>query len=170
MEMGGQFISLLNAATNPDADNQDTDREHSYAKHLVEIVRAFQEIASFELKNNTSKNIDRITIKKARRIEITNADEELPCDMVSFYKGLIRYGIFVRDYRGKSIRGKVVPRLVLRGLLIPYFKLTFSKRDSIQMSWKDFIEFLQNPTQFRKIGQRNSIVPEIRFPLLIMES
>jgi len=148
MEMGGRFMSLLNAATNPELYSHDFDKEHHYARHLVEIVKSFQEIASHEMKTKTSKNQNQITIKKARRIEITNVDKELPDDVRAFYKGLIRYGIFIRDYRGKSVRGKVVPRLILRGLLIPYFKITFSKRDSISMSWDDFINFLRNPTDF----------------------
>ncbi len=155
VQMGGQYMSLLNAATNPETYNQDTDRDHVYARHLVSIVKAFQEIASFEMKTKTSKNQDRITIKKARKIEITNLNNELPDDIRAYYTGLIRYGIFVRDYRGKSIRGKVVPRLVLRGLLIPYFKITFSKRDNISMSWDDFTEFLRNPDSFAEQWKKN---------------
>jgi|GEM_PF-2780242 len=144
-------MALLGAATNPDSHNHDMDRERQYGGHLVEIVKSFQEIASYEMKTKTSKNQKRDPIKKARRIEITNADKsDLPEAVKSFYKGLIRYGIFIRDYRGKSVRGKVVPRLVLRGLLIPYFKITFSKRDSISMSWDEFIDFLRNPSDFSK--------------------
>ena len=127
----------------------------------MEIVKSFQEIASHEMKNKTSKNQERITIKKARKIEITNVDKELPDDVRAFYKGLIRYGIFIRDYRGKSVRGKVVPRLILRGLLIPYFKITFSKRDNISMSWDEFIDFLQNPTTFTEHWKKKNKVDTI---------
>ncbi|MCL2312956.1 MAG: protein kinase, partial [Firmicutes bacterium] len=120
MEIGGQFMSLLSAATDPTLHNYELDKEHAYAKHLVDIVKSFQEITSFELKTKTSKNQNNITIKKARRIEITNVDKDIPVEIVPYYRGLIRYGIFIRDYRGKSVRGKVVPRLVLKGSLIPY--------------------------------------------------
>jgi len=161
MEMGGQFMNLLNAATNPELPNCDVDKEHAYGKHLVEIVKSFQEIASYEMKTKTSKNQNRITIKKARKIEITDTDKEhLPDDVMPFYRGLIRYGIFIRDYRGKSVRGKVVPRLYLRGSLIPYFKITFSKRDNIQMSWDSFIDFLREPSDFAEKWKENN-TPQI---------
>ncbi|HMJ89472.1 MAG TPA: hypothetical protein VK530_06630, partial [Candidatus Acidoferrum sp.] len=62
--------------------------------------------------------------------------------MKEYYRGMIRYGLFIRDYKGKSVRGKAVPRLVLRGLLIPYYTLTFSKHDSITMTFAKFCEFL----------------------------
>ena len=143
-------MSLLNSATNPSEKSLALDREHEYAKHLVEIVKAFQEVASYDLKNKISKNQDSLPIKKARRIEITNVDKELNGDALDYYKGLIRYGVFIRDYRGKSVRGKIVPRLYLRSRLIPYFRLTFSKRDSISMSWEDFNKFLLSPNDYAR--------------------
>lgn len=150
VEAGGQFMNLLGAATNPEESNYDVDREHVYASHLVNIVKSFQEIASYELRNRFSKNLETNPIKKARRIEILSVDRDLPEHVKRYYKGLIRYGIFIRDNRGKSVRGKVVPRLILRGALIPYFKITFSKRDSISMSWESFISFLEDPLNFTK--------------------
>lgn len=147
-ESGGQFMALLSAATNPSERSLVSDKEHEYARHLIEIVKAFQEIASYELKNKNSKNQNTNPIKKARRIEITNVDNQLAGAALDYYKGLIRYGIFIRDYRGKSVRGKIVPRLYLRSRLIPYFRLTFSKRDSISISWEEFTKFLLNPTEF----------------------
>lgn len=149
-ESGGQFMSLLSSATNPSEKSLVSDKEHEYARHLIEIVKAFQEIAFYDLKNKNSKNQSSNPIKKARRIEITNADNELAGDALDYYRGLIRYGIFVRDYRGKSVRGKIVPRLYLRSRLIPYFRLTFSKRDSISMSWDEFNEFLLYPSEFAR--------------------
>jgi hypothetical protein len=156
MEIGGKFMNLLSAATDPTVFNYEKDKDHAYAKHLIDIVKSFQEITSFELKTRASKNQDKFPIKKARRIEITNVDKDLPQEIVPYYRGLIRYGIFIRDNRGKSIRGKVVPRLVLKGSLIPYFKITFSKRDSISMSWDNFIEFLSNPLIFSENWKNNS--------------
>lgn len=148
-EAGGTYLSLIAAATNPSSRNYSVDEGLSYGNHLVEIIRCFQEIASFDLKNKNSKNQGSNPPKQPRRIEITGGAEELFGAAKDFYKGLIRYGIFIRDNRGKSVRGKTVPRLYLRGLLIPYFRLTFSKRDSITMSWPDFIQFLEQPKQFR---------------------
>jgi serine/threonine protein kinase len=158
MEIGGQFINLLNAATSPESRNYDIDKEHIYGQHLVEIVKSFQEIASHEMKTKTSKNQQHIPIKKARKIEITNADnEDLPDDVRPYYRGLIRYGIFIRDNKGKSVRGRVAPRLYLRGSLIPFFKITFSKRDSISMSWDNFITFLREPSAFAKRWKENNV-------------
>jgi len=145
---GGQFMNLLSAATDPTIKIPEADKERLYAKHLIEIVKCFQEVASFEMKTKTSKNLDKYPIKKARRIEITNVDKELPYELVPYYRGLIRYGIFIRDNRGKSVRGKVVPCLILKGSLIPYFKITFSKRDSVSMNWDEFMDFLRDPEAF----------------------
>jgi hypothetical protein len=147
-QAGGQFMSLLEAATNPSEKSLSSDGEHVYAKHLINIVHSFHELASFELKNKNSKNLTKNPIKKARRIEITNVERELDEEAYDYYRGLIRYGIFIRDYRGKSIRGKIAPRLMLRSRLIPFFRLTFSKRDSITMSWNEFHEFLLKPDEF----------------------
>ena len=108
-------------------------------------------VASHDLKHKNSKNQGRTPIKKARRIEVTNVEGDLPPEADAYYKGLIRYGIFIRDYRGKSVRGRIVPRLFLRSRLIPYFKLTFSKRDSISMSWKDFLLFLNDPKKYAEV-------------------
>ncbi|MDR1914410.1 MAG: protein kinase [Clostridiales bacterium] len=144
-ETGGQFMTLLRSVTKPSENSTDVDKEHTYAEHLASIVRAFQEIASYELKTKKSKNQGSSPIKKVRRIEISNADHDLTPEAYEYYRGLIRYGIFIRDYRGKSVRGKIVPRLILRGRLIPYFGLTFSKHDSLMMTWEKFQRFLLDP-------------------------
>jgi serine/threonine protein kinase len=149
-QSGGQFMSLLEAATNPSEKYLAIDSEHKYANHLISIVNGFHELASFELKNKNSKNQAHNPIKKARRIEITNVNNYLDETAYDYYRGLIRYGIFIRDYRGKSVRGRIAPRLVLRSRLIPLFRLTFSKRDSITMSWDEFKKFLLEPDEFVK--------------------
>jgi serine/threonine protein kinase len=145
---GGQFLALLQSATNPTNTMAECSKEDViYGNHLASIAMAFGEISKFDLKTKTSKNQKGYPIKQARRIEITNVDKDLPDDIKDYYKGLVRYGVFIRDYRGKSVRGKAVPRLVLRGLLVPYFAITFSKRDNITMNWNDFCYFLKNPKQ-----------------------
>jgi serine/threonine protein kinase len=155
-QSGGQFMSLLEAATNPSEKSLVSESEHKYAKHLISVVNGFHELASFELRNKNSKNLEHNPIKKARRIEITNVERELDGMAYDYYRGLIRYGIFIRDYRGKSVRGRIAPRLVLRSRLIPFFRLTFSKRDSITMSWEEFQDFLLDPDGFvKKYKERN---------------
>jgi hypothetical protein len=54
----------------------------------------------------------------------------------------------MRDARGKSIRGVVAPRLYLRKLLIPFFKLTPSRRDNIGLDAEDFLKLLDDPRKF----------------------
>jgi hypothetical protein len=63
---------------------------------------------------------------------------------------LLRYSVFIQDFRGKSRRGDVVPRLFLRRFLIPHFNLTFSSRDSIQLEPKVFELMLLDPAKFEK--------------------
>lgn len=149
-ESGGQFRTLLASTTNPSEKSLAKDSERAYARHLIDILDAFHQITSYELKNKNSKNLKKDTIKKARRIEIANVEKEPNDEMADYYKGLIRYGIFIQDNRGKSVRGKIAPRLFLRGRLIPFLILAFSKRDNITMSWEDFSEFLLTPTDFAK--------------------
>lgn len=146
---GGGFLNLLSSATPPSDDCYNCNEYNgSYGDHLVRIGKAFAEIANFELKNKTSKNLDKTPPKQPRRIEIHNVEPFADKRTHELYKGLIRYGLFIRDNRGKSVRGKAVPRLVLRGLLIPYFTLTFSKRDHISFSWEEFCKFLNEPEKY----------------------
>ena len=66
------------------------------------------------------------------------------------YRDLIRYGLFLRDQRGKSVRGEMVPRLYLRRLLLPYCTLAMSKRDSVPVRCEDFFELLVYPDRFKR--------------------
>ena len=67
-----------------------------------------------------------------------------------YYRGLIRYGVFIQDYRAKSVRGTAATRLYLRSLLVPYCRLTFSKRDCISLEWSDFDKLLLSPNKFKE--------------------
>ncbi len=66
------------------------------------------------------------------------------------YDELLRYSVFIEDVRGKSRRGKIVPRLYLRRLLIPHFNLTFSMRDSIEIEPDEIQTLLLTPKEFEK--------------------
>jgi hypothetical protein len=65
------------------------------------------------------------------------------------FNDLVKYGVFIRDIKGKSQRGSVVPRLYLRRLLIPTFLLTPSKRDHIRVDSKEFRMLLTEPEKFK---------------------
>ena len=69
----------------------------------------------------------------AFRVEIID-DFRVEGLAAEIYKDLIRYGLFMRDARGKSVRGAMVPRLYLRRFLLPYCTLALSKRDSVPLS------------------------------------
>ena len=57
--------------------------------------------------------------------------------------------MFIQDYRAKSVRGTAATRLYIRSLLIPYCRITFSKRDCISLEWSDFNRLLMTPNEFK---------------------
>jgi hypothetical protein len=87
--------------------------------------------------------------RMAFRIEII---DEFRIDGLAqeLYRDLIRYGLFMRDNRGKSVRGAFVPRLYLRRLLLPFATLALSKRDSVPLSCAHFLEMLLRPDEFKQ--------------------
>lgn len=128
----------------------------SIPKHgdqLVAIVTAFGNVAHSFLKHRYSKNETGNPPHQASRIEpyepfiLSDPAQRL-------YDELLRYSVFLEDFRGKSRRGKVVPRLFLRRLLVPHFNLTFSTRDSIELEPAEFERFLLAPGQFEEETRR----------------
>jgi hypothetical protein len=117
---------------------------------LVDIVEAFGTVAHSHLKYVNSKNNEAHPPKQATRIEPFEP-LRLSDDAQQLYDELLRYSVFIEDYRGKSRRGHIVPRLFLRRFLIPHFSLTFSKRDSIELEPSEFEKFLINPKEFEKV-------------------
>lgn len=147
-ETGNNFLNNIESI-------QDTGRQ------LRKIVKAFGDVANYYLKTRTSTNVDQEPQMQASRIEVReNPSFEIDGKQKVFsktdvnakknYEDLIKYGIFIRDVRGKSIRGAVVPRLYLRRLLIPTFVLTPSKRDSISLESSEFNMLLSNPEEFTR--------------------
>lgn len=116
---------------------------------LVKIITAFGNVANFYLKFKESKNMASSPPHQASRIEPLE-ELDLSVDGKKLYHELLRYSVFIRDTRGKSRRGKFVPRLYLRRCLVPLFNLTFSKRDSIELDDKQFEKLLLQPEDFEK--------------------
>jgi hypothetical protein len=112
---------------------------------LVSIVEAFGNVAISHLKYLNSKNEKSSPPKQANRIEPYE-----PFSLSTKGRELLRYSVFIEDYRGRSRRGNIVPRLYLRRFLIPHFNLTFSTRDSIELEPMDFEAFLLNPKAFEQ--------------------
>lgn len=146
-ETGGRLLNLLSDTTNPSQTNHSRKGDETYGNHLRQIVTAFQKIAYHDLKTKNSKNQGNNPPKQARKIELTS-NGVLSSEAETYYTGLIRYGVFIQDYRAKSVRGTAAQRLYLRSMLIPYCRLTFSRRDCITMDWASFEQFLLTPEAF----------------------
>jgi hypothetical protein len=120
-----------------------------YGDGLVAIVEAFGNVAHSHLKFLNSANETGAPPKQASRIE-PYEPLSLSVEAQHRYDALLRYSVFIEDFRGKSRRGKVVPRLYMRRFLIPHFNLTFSKRDSLELEPTDFEQFLLDPKAFEE--------------------
>jgi hypothetical protein len=123
-----------------------------YGDHLKAVVEAFVSAATNLLLGPTYTITEgkkpRQVPRMAFRLEIV---DEFRIDGLAqeIYRDLIRYGLFMRDNRGKSVRGAFVPRLYLRRLLLPYCTLALSKRDSVPLSCDQFRQLLLEPDAFK---------------------
>ena len=124
---------------------------------LVDVVEAFGNVAASYVRHRDSKNEEGSPPHQASRIE-PYEDPGLSDGARDIYNDLLRYSVFLEDVRGKSRRGLVVGRLYLRRFLIPFFRLTFSKRDSLSLSAEDLHELLLDPKRFE--GRKRLREPE----------
>ena len=127
---------------------------------LRKITEAFGDVAQWYLCNRTSKNVKGKPQWQAFRIEIRGKLKFDDPHSRDYYDDLLRYGLFIRDVKGKSIRGAVVPRLYLRRILIPTFRLTFNQRDNIGLEVKGFNTLLRDPEKFTETMRKKAKVPE----------
>jgi hypothetical protein len=161
---GGEWLNshTRNEPTNPAKVREELQRVRQerpsfslvgqYGDHLKVIVEAFAAAATRLLmgpmyifrENDHSREVPRM----AFRIEIID-EFRISGLALEIYRDLIRYGLFMRDSRGKSIRGAFVPRLYLRRLLLPYCTLALSKRDSVPLTCSEFIHLLLEPDVFK---------------------
>lgn len=135
-EMGSEFLNKIENIPNQ-------------GRQLREITEAFGNVAHWFLLYRNSKNESQFPPWQAYRIEIRKSPY-LDKKSQDIYDNLLRYSIFIRDSRGKSIRGVIAPRLYLRRLLIPIFLLTPSKRDNIGLNAEEFLNLLNNPIDFEQ--------------------
>jgi hypothetical protein len=123
-----------------------------YGDHLKAVVEAFVAAARKLLLGPTytirEGEKDREVPRMAFRLEIL---DEFRIDGLAreIYRDLVRYGLFIRDSRGKSVRGTFVPRLFLRRLLLPYSALALSKRDCVPLTCEAFKWLLLTPDAFK---------------------
>jgi hypothetical protein len=134
------------------ATGSDYSLSGMYGDHLKAVVEAFVSAATrlllgptYTIKEGASR---REVPRMAFRIEII---DEFRIDGLAreIYTDLIRYGLFMRDSRGKSVRGAFVPRLYLRRLLLPFATLALSKRDSVPLTCSEFKQLLLEPDSFK---------------------
>jgi hypothetical protein len=162
---GGEWLNshTRNEPTNPEKVKQELEQiketrpdyslAGTYGDHLKAVVEAFVTIATALLLGPTyaikEGSRPREVPRMAFRIEIV---DEFRVDglVQEIYRDLIRYGLFMRDSRGKSVRGAFVPRLYLRRLLLPFATLALSKRDSVLLTSAEFTRLLLDPDSFKK--------------------
>jgi len=149
-ETSNEFFAKLNAI--PDTGHQ-----------ISKIVQSFGDVAHYYLKTRRSGNVTSNPPYQAFRLELLEPpelrtlrpDSSLVASpfnseyLSKIFEDLIKYGAFIRDVKGKSQRGPVVPRLYLRRLLIPTFLLSTSKRDHIRVNAVEFRMLLENPERFK---------------------
>ena len=118
-----------------------------WGKQLADVTATFGNVARSYLLYETSTNEANEPPHQASRIEPYEA-LNLSGQAQEILDELLRYSILIEDPRGKSRRGKVVPRFLLRRYLIPHFHLTFSKRDSLQLENHQVETLLCEPNKF----------------------
>ena len=148
---GGGFLNFAESLQDPAIHERlglAPPRTQSYGKHLRSIAEALIRVSRYELSQGPLiSNEGAQNPKQAFRVEIVD-EFALPEDVTAYYQGLIRWHIFLQDWRGKSVRGMITPRLYLNRILIPFGLLTFSSHDSLSMNNSDFVELLRDPTEF----------------------
>ncbi|MBU0576909.1 hypothetical protein KJ654_04625 [Patescibacteria group bacterium] len=148
---GGEFLESMGLVIDPSLWKRgpsSTKPGQQYGTHLKDIVEAFVHVSRYELtKGDLVGNQGRLNPKQAFRLEIIDKFE-LPDDTKPYLEGLVRWHIFLQDWRGKSVRGMITPRLYLNRILIPFCNLTFSIHDHIQLTNEEFIDLLKNPKKF----------------------
>jgi len=165
-EGGGAWLSAhtRNEPTRPHRVKEGLEQLHrrdstyhlcgQYGDHLKAVVEAFVTAARKLLLGPTYRipegktKIPREVPRMAFRLEIV---DEFRIDVLAreIFDDLLRYGLFIRDNRGKSVRGAFVPRLFLRRLLLPYGALALSKRDSVPLTCDEFTLLLLKPDDFK---------------------
>jgi hypothetical protein len=154
---GSEFLTFAQSVRDPDlmrCGSQKRLRGEEYGNHLKNIVEAFVNVSRFEL--NSGKLIDNqgtLNPRQAFRLEILDSFE-VSEKLRRYHDGLVRYHIFLQDWRGKSQRGMLTPRLYLNRILLPYVTLTFSSHDHIRLSNAEFNLLLEKPTEFLSFWKR----------------
>ncbi|MCL4519878.1 MAG: protein kinase family protein [Thaumarchaeota archaeon] len=144
---GGDFLEYAKSIEQ-EPGTRTAKKSMEFGRQLIQTVDAFAAVSKYEMtKGKLVSNQGRMNPKQAFRLEIIDS-LSLSETAVRYYDGLIRSHIFLNDRRGRSVRGRLNPRLYLNRVLIPYCKLTFSSHDHIQLTSEQFEHLLVNPKTF----------------------
>jgi serine/threonine protein kinase len=150
-ETGGEFLGLMGNLVDPyllEKSYRASKKEEKHGAHLKNIVEAFVKVSRYELtEGKLVSNQGRWNPKQAFRLEIIDKFE-MTDESEKYLESLIRWHIFLQDWRGKSIRGMITPRLYLNRILLPFCYLTFSMHDNIHLTNRQFIDLLTKPKKF----------------------
>ncbi len=158
---GSEFLIFAQSVRDPElmrGGSQKRLRGEEYGNHLKNIVEAFVNVSRFEL--NASKLIDNqgaLNPKQAFRLEILDSFKVAE-KLRRYHEGLVRYHVFLQDWRGKSQRGMLTPRLYLNRILLPYVTLSFSSHDHVQLTNAEFNLLLEKPTDFLSFWKKKKSV------------
>ena len=101
------------------------------------------------MEGKLTDNQGTLSPRQAIRIEIID-EFNLSEKARKIYQALLRWHVFLPDWRGRSVRGFMVPRLFLNRRLIPYARLSFSGKDSISLRSDEFEQLLLGPQKFER--------------------
>lgn len=127
-----------------------------WGRQLADIVAAFGNVAHSYIMYETSANQSGNPPHQASRIEPYESLNLSDTAQVILDE-LLRYSVLIEDPRGKSRRGEIVPRFYLRRYLIPHFRLTFSRRDSLSLENDEIEMLLCKPKEFEYAMRIKSI-------------
>lgn len=152
-ESGGEFLNLTETVRSAgfwDGESKGGKGPKNFGQRLREIAQAFISICRWELvEQPLMRNQGTEAPKQAFRIEIID-ELELSDRVKPYYNGLLRWHVFLPDWRGRSMRGVLTPRIFLNRRLLPYARLSFSKKDSISLTNNEFSMLLSQPKNFEK--------------------
>lgn len=149
---GGEFLAHTASVPNPAFLERQTSvkKNMNFGSQLKDIVETFVLVSRYEMTHGPMiTNQKTENPKQAFRLEIIDKFE-LDAQAQEYYDGLVRWHIFLQDYRGKSVRGMITPRLFLNRVLIPHAQLTFSSHDNIHMNNQQLSFLLKEPKNFLK--------------------
>lgn len=150
-ESGGEFLNLtetVRCAGFWDGEAKAGKGSKNFGHRLIEIAKAFISVCRWELiEQPLMNNQGSQAPKQAFRIEIVD-DLQLAENVQTYYHGLLRWHVFLPDWRGRSVRGVMTPRIFLNRRLIPFARLSFSGKDSISLTNEEFNFLLLEPRNF----------------------